>query len=332
VDKNPGKKKDKGEGKNTGPKKKRLIDAVRQSMLEEKEANKWLIIDTKDGAYENKRAAKLIQLGVLTYTNAPGIVPPPTPPEGTAWSFLQREDLKMMDCMAMLFKWNDLWYTSYAKRSSNLQKANNKVLARKAYHVQVAKVDDIMFVKGKVDRSQVKETLSAMVAFRVPVGRDSSFKSHIISARCFSTGTPCTAGANCPACNHILTLLTVLVKVQQGTIKAGEVGDDEKSWGAGSKDSTVPVQSVRDISILTGGQLLASFTGLRPDCPADVFAEKLPRYIQLFQQKASSAVPPTIVEIHNGAKILRGGERQEPRSRPPGATSVFRQKRYNSPV
>jgi hypothetical protein len=127
---------------------------------------------------------------------------------------------------------------------------------------------------------------------QVPVGRDSDACTRILSARC----TYCTAGDQHPACNHVLTALVCLHKLQIGLITAGDVGDGERAWGSFTSSSSVPVQSIAKISVLTGGSDLVSFRGLRPETPP--FTSVMLEYINLYQQRAPSK--PTMVEINRG--------------------------------
>ena len=69
------------------------IKAVLDMMERGERANKFnMIVDTSDGKHQNRRLTHLVQLGVLTLHNAPGLVPPPCPlPSGKdcQWEFVK---------------------------------------------------------------------------------------------------------------------------------------------------------------------------------------------------------------------------------------------------
>ena len=76
--------------------------------------------------------------------------------------------------------------------------------------------------------------------------------------------TRCAAGTEVATCSHILTGLVGLRSIQSGLIKAGECGDGDKAWGRTKRSNAVPVQSARNVSLLThGGARLRAFTGIR---------------------------------------------------------------------
>ena len=107
----------------------------------------------------------------------------------------------------------------------------------------------------------------------------------------------CTAGKFHGACSHIMTGITGLVLIQTGQITAGDVGDGTKSWQP-TKNSSVPVQSIKDISILIGTGALSQFTGFRPEAPP--LERKMAEYIKNIRE---------VVALTNTGRraILSGG-------------------------
>ena len=66
--------------------------------------------------------------GILTYDNAPGIVPPPLPPATEpGWSWIEKDDLGQCNMLQVLYEWHDLFYDIGSKSSVQLHKALNKV-------------------------------------------------------------------------------------------------------------------------------------------------------------------------------------------------------------
>jgi hypothetical protein len=163
-------------------------------------------------------------------------------------------------------------------------------------------VNEFLFFLLRVDRSQTKEARVVEIVFKTPVGREAGGRSEIVAAKC----DVCTAGENHGGCSHIMTGLVGLMYLQSGQIKAGDVGDDEKAWGSPTTNSSVPVQPIKEIALLTNSAALSRFTGFVPEAPE--LKSRMASYIRRFQELADSTVPPTIVEIHNGACISRAGQ------------------------
>jgi hypothetical protein len=289
------------------------ILAVVDCMKEEVERKGWIIVDTYDGEFDNRRLAKLIALGVLTFANAPGLVPPPTPPTGAAWRFVEKEDIPAVDMLQLVYDWCDMFYKSGAESHEHLRKANSKATSRKTYYVQTTQVDDFLYFKSLCDASQKTDTKKVVVVFRVPVGRDSNQAVSIVAARC---GENCIVGLHHPACNHALANLLVLQKIQIGIIQPGDVGDGERAWGSPSSDSKVPVQPIMNISLLTGGAKLAAFTGLRPECPPGLLGTRNAAFVRNHSKRAGPHISKVCLEVHAGVEISRHGPPAEPRRIP----------------
>jgi hypothetical protein len=90
--------------------------------------------------------------------------------------------------------------------------------------------------------------------------------------------------------------------LQAGTIAGGDIGDGIRGWGV-KGTSAVPVQSVNTIANLTASGPLSRFTGFRDGTSPG--ASAIDRYISLYGQYSQANAPPTIIEIHRGAEIVR---------------------------
>jgi hypothetical protein len=215
------------------------IDAIKKAMALEVQKGIFMVVDSEDGRYEKMRAWKLVLVGVLTYANAPGVVPPPLPPSTDPdWRWIEKEDLQNINMLKVLYEWYDLSYSSGAPSSVQLHKVLNKVTSGRAYNCTMCTADDHMFVMWQIDRSQIKETQQVLIVFHIPVGRDDDAPITVLGAKC----STCTAGENHAGCSHILSAMSGLTLLQMGLIVAGDVGDSGKAWGHNFKvTSAVPV-------------------------------------------------------------------------------------------
>ena len=164
-----------------------------------------------------------------------------------------------------------------------------------------------MYIVGRCDRSKVKESMLTELVLVRSVGRNDRTQPRGIAARC----DLCVRGDTFTVCSHIITELTLIIAVQLGLIRCGDIGDGIKVWGK-KACSTVPVQPMNTISLLTSDGALTNFTGMRPNLPAlisMVFA-----YITRFQELASDKIAATIIELHKGVPILRLGGRSNSNS------------------
>ena len=280
------------------------INAVIKSMEREVQAGRFLIVDPADGKHEKHRMFRLWDTGVLFGVNAPGLMPAPCPSfTDSAWRYVRKEDIDGMSMLHVLYDWHDLFYKSESTTSAQLRKGVRKITCGRAYHCITTTSNEYMFVVWSVDRSQIKATQTVLLVFRMPVGRDADSKQELVAAKCYS----CAAGENHGACSHILTGLNGLVLIQSRVIVAGDIGSGNKFWGPGSvkKTSSVPVQPITRIALLTGSGKLTKYTGFQPGAPA--LKPVMNNFIKRFQELAKPNVKPTIVELHAGVKIERKG-------------------------
>jgi len=138
-----------------------------------------------------------------------------------------------------------------------------------------------------------------VVVFRTPAGRDAEWSPKVIAVHC----QKCTAGKHHGGCSHAFTALVALTLLQARQITAGDVGDGAKAWGGANRLSSVPVQSIKCIALLTRSGPLVYFTGFLPDAPP--LDDLLEDYITRFQQLASPNTKATIVELHRSRPIVR---------------------------
>jgi hypothetical protein len=281
-------------------------------MEREVRQGKFDVVDPEDGKYEKLRVWRLAVAGVLTWKNAPGVVPPPVPSSSASgWSWLTKDDLKQFNMLELLYEWHDLFYTSGASSSVQLHKALNKITSGRAYNCRKCIEDDFMYVVWHIEKSMRKEKHQVNLAFRVAVGRNSG-KVELLGGTCGK----CIAGEWHAGCSHILSALSGLALLQMDLIKAGDVGDGVRTWGQNfSVTSAVPVQSIAAISMLVDGGKLAGYTGFRDgEEPSD---DGLERYLKLLHAYATPVQFPegTLFEIHNGIQPTRSGVNLKKRQR-----------------
>ena len=130
----------------------------------------------------------------------------------------------------------------------------------------------------------------------------------IVFAKC----PKCTVGEYYPICSHILAGLSAVLKLSQGIIKAGDIGDGERAWGNLNKSSAIPTQSIETISLLTSSGRLTAYNGLRPNAPT--FEPRMSVYLERIGERLPPDFPPTIVETHFGDAVRRAGPRPVARS------------------
>ena len=184
-----------------------------------------------------------------------------------------------------------------------IRKAYTKFLSGRAYDVRTCLIDDCRFFLMRVDKSQLKRTHFVTLAYRVSVGRDEGRKPGVlIGARC--TGTKCIAGDQIGCCSHIFTAQVCCAQIQSGQIKAGDVGDGLRNWGARAGASAVEAQPLEHIVHLTGGASLLHFTGF---VPGTKLRSRMAKYISRYQELAKTNEKATIVELHAGVPIKRKG-------------------------
>ena len=279
----------------------KLYDDVLNAMKLEAQTSKFNVVDNKDGDFEKKRVIALIKQGIITAINCPHLVPPAPPAmDDPGWRFIRKEDLNGIDLFDLMLEWEARFHPSDAKHSGRLLKAARRVGARKAYYIRVFFRDEYMFVTFRTDRSRVKATRLVMITLKKNVGRTLNLKPSIVTAKCGE----CDVGTEYPNCTHITTCLVALVNLQIGTITAGDVGDDAKSWGGPTRTSHVPVQSIQNISFLTRHTNTTGYTGLLPETKLE---SVMNRFINLLQERAHPGIPPTLVELHSGRPIVRKG-------------------------
>ena len=234
-----------------------LLAIVKSKMADESSLGRFMISDPEDGQYEKKRIVLLIRHGILTAVNAPHLVfPPPPSVSDKSWRFITADDLKDLNMLVELLRWEEMFHPSDADHSGRLLKASRRAGARRAYYCRVCRNDDAMLITMRTDRSRVKQAMCVLLIFRMNVGRDVEQEPQLIAAKC----PGCDVGENHPGCSHIFSGLTTLTCLQLGAITAGDIGDDGKSWGDPKKIDSVPTQSTANIALLTRYAAVASFT------------------------------------------------------------------------
>jgi hypothetical protein len=287
-------------------KKEELLAAARISVDKEALDGKFLLMDYADGRHEKQRRTRLIEAGILTSTNAPGLVPLPTPDRSDhRWNFTTKDLFDGTDMCKVMVSWYEMFFPTAS--CAGLYKAQNKLVAGRAYYSRALAFDEHLYISFRTDASQIKETRVVDFVFDKSVGHDEAKELALISARCTPSDvsmSTCTAGDNYACCSHILTGLCALTQLQSGVITAGNIGDGDKAWGGLKKTSHVPVQSMHNISLLVpGGARLREFTGFRPNAPP--LKSAMGAFFERLGQLAAPTVPPLIVEIHHGVEIRR---------------------------
>jgi hypothetical protein len=278
----------------SGANKDDMFNSVVESMEHENELKCFNIVDPADGAYEKRRVLLLHQLGVITSTNAPGLVPPPKPPlDDEGWCFVKRDALDGLSMLHVLYDWVDMLYETYAETSAHIRKASRKANGRRAYYCRVLYKDEFMYLACRVDRSRIRETKEVVLVFKMPVGRDLDQQVPTLIAGCCEIFT---AGSHHGGCSHILAALNMLVLLQQGTIVAGEVGDGDKRWGDLKKSSVIAVQPIEKIAILTSNGRMTTFTGFSHDAPPR--SCRIQNYIDRYQKLEEKDSAASIIELH----------------------------------
>jgi hypothetical protein len=267
----------------------------------------FAIADPDDGLNEKKRRTRLIEAGILTSDNAPHLVPLPSPErDDHRWGFITKELLSGSDMFKIMTGWVDLFFKNASM--AMLNKAQDKLVAGRAYYCRALGLDERLYIYVKVDKSQSKAGHICDFVFKQSVGHNERTALVLISARCSPSKAgveKCTAGDNYACCSHIVTGLCALAQLQSGVITAGNIGDGEAAWGGAKKTSSaVPVQSLHSVSLLVpGGAKLRMFTGFRPGSPP--LQSAMAAFFDRLSQLAGPKVLPLIVERHHGVEIRR---------------------------
>jgi len=224
-----------------------------------------------------------------------------------AWCFLKRDDLAGFNMREIEELWHVRWFgsTSYATTCGSFRKAWRKACSNRANtnYCRFYKEDELFFVMWCVNRSRVKEGLWVLLVFEVSVGKD-YFPPELIGATC----RECTAGEHHPACSHTMTALRALGMIQAGTLIAGEVGDDHRSWEKGHAKSFVRVQKINTISLLNSSGHLPAFSGIRADAPP--LQSRMTVYCANRKRLAGDGDTRQLVELHYEAKERARKKRQ----------------------
>ena len=263
-----------------------LVHSVELMMEQEAKEEKYIFFDTDDGNYEKKRRSLLIEKGALTLVNAPGLVPIKCPDitDGD-WRFISEQDITdgffdEWDCLNMLYRWHDMWLKTSAATSAHLRKAFKKTKSRRAYYLRYCTRDQFMFIHAKVGRSYLKSAQDILLVLEIATGR-SKAPPTLLGTTC----TLCPVGERHPACSHVLTGLTILLFLQMGIVVAGYLGDGEKAWGSATKLSSLPVQSIERISLLTSSGKMLLYSGFRQN--AAPLQSRMSMFIKHYQTRAA---------------------------------------------
>ena len=112
-----------------------MLAAVRISAEQESLDDTFWLRDHTDGSYEKARRVRLIEVGLLTTVNAPGMVPLPCPSnDDYRWEFLHRDHLEGSNIHRILLGWYNLFYPSKAEGSAGLRKAEDTLVSCRAYY------------------------------------------------------------------------------------------------------------------------------------------------------------------------------------------------------
>jgi hypothetical protein len=287
-------------------KKEQATKLAEDSMKREANEGAFFVKDPNDGWFEKRRIAMLVNDGVLTYTNAPGLVPALCPSEDDVrWRRVDIEDFKGCHMPDLTREWHDFHYGG-ASTSAQYRKVHAKFAAGRAWDCKSLRINEFLYVLWYVDHSMRKQgNLLSLLVFETSVGRDVSTETSLVSAKCYR----CVAGQHHPCCSHILTSPVGLERLMGGTLKVGDAGDGARNWGRGKKRSSshVPVQPVENIALRTKSSNYVGFTGRRLEAPE--LEPVMPQYVEMFQELASPGTAKTIVEYHNFVEGRRGKER-----------------------
>jgi len=226
-----------------------ILDMCEQTLIDEAHgttAVRLFLTPYDDGLAEKRRRKALVKANILTNTNAPSHVPPPSPKiTEPGWRMLNLDVLENIVFPDVMINWLSLFTDDF---STLMRKAQGSWSSGKAYAIKFKRIDDFLYIHARVGQSFSNASTKAytvLLCFRCQ-GTDVS----VVHAKCFK----CVGGEQSGWCHHVVMLLIGLMQFRMGIIKVGQYNGGDRAWGQGRLLIDMPSLTSHQISLLFPSQ------------------------------------------------------------------------------